>query len=132
MQDSTEAADKTVPVLPEPPAVKEEIQEPEEKAAIDYDLLVSEGYEIVEENVLATVAGNAQDHPLLKEALSMSIEEDQLAQQEFGAWPATMEYFVYDINDDGLEDYLVCLSGVVFEGSLGNSFEIYVQEKMVH
>lgn len=95
---------------------------------IDYDLLDSMGYEIIEENVLETVTGNVQDHPLLKEALSSSIKDDQLAQQEFGTRPATMEYFVYDINEDGLEDYLVCLSGIVFEGSHGNSFEIYVQE----
>ena len=40
-----------------------------------------------------------------------------------------LEYFLFDFNDDGLEDYLICLSGWGYTGSGGDWIFIYVQEE---
>lgn len=40
-----------------------------------------------------------------------------------------LEYFLFDFNDDGLEDYLICISSWEYCGSGGNLIGIYVQEE---
>ena len=40
-----------------------------------------------------------------------------------------MDYHLFDFNDDGLEDYLVCIYAVSWTGSGGNSVDILVQEE---
>lgn len=113
----------------ESPAVKEQMEELGQKAAIDYDFLTSEGYEILEKNITATVAGNVREHPLLKDFLKSDIEFDEDFCNRFGSLPGTMEYFLYDINGDDVDDYIVCYYGVPYVGSGGNSLCIYIQEK---
>lgn len=39
-----------------------------------------------------------------------------------------MDYHLFDFNDDGIEDYLLCESGSLVNG-IGNSVEIYIQEE---
>lgn len=128
VQDSTAAEDKAIPVLQEPPAVKEEMPELEEEAAIDYDFLTSKGYEFLEEDI-TTVAGNVREHPLLKEYLREEIEFDEDFCERFGSRPSIMEYFLYDMNQDGVDDYIVCYDGVPYVGSAGNLLSIYIQEE---
>lgn len=123
-----EVAEKSEEASARKPDIGEEIPEPEEKPAIDYDYLVSMGYDILEENI-AIVAGNVREHSLLKEYLKEDIEFDEDFCQRFGSMPSDMEYFLYDMNQDGVEDYFVCYCGVPWVGSAGNHLSIYIQEK---
>lgn len=41
----------------------------------------------------------------------------------------TIDFHVFDFNDDGLNDYLICIDGLVHSGSGGNHVEIDVQEE---
>ena len=41
----------------------------------------------------------------------------------------TIDYHQFDFNDDGLEDYLLCVNGSLFSGSAGNTVELYIQEE---
>ena len=41
----------------------------------------------------------------------------------------TIDYHQFDFNDDGLEDYLLCVGGSLFSGSAGNTVELYIQEE---
>lgn len=126
IQDPIAAEEKTVPVLREP-VTKEEIPEPGMSVAIDYDLLVSKGYEILEEDI-TTVAGNVRENPLLKEYLREEIEFDKDFCERFGSKPSMMEYFLYDMNQDGVDDYIVCYDGVPYVGSAGNLLTVYIKE----
>jgi len=40
----------------------------------------------------------------------------------------SIDYHIFDFNDDGLEDYVVCLSSSEYCGSAGNNVRIYIQE----
>lgn len=40
-----------------------------------------------------------------------------------------IHYFLFDFNDDGLEDYVVCNNSDGYVGSAGQSVEIYIQEE---
>ena len=40
-----------------------------------------------------------------------------------------MDYHLFDFNDDGLEDYLVCIYAFSWTGSGGNHVDILVQEE---
>ena len=40
-----------------------------------------------------------------------------------------IDYHVFDFNNDGVEDYLLCESGSLFEGNGGNSVDIFIQEE---
>ena len=46
-----------------------------------------------------------------------------------GSTPLEIDYFVYDFNADGLEDYLVCYHGIFWCGSGGNSVTMYIQQE---
>ncbi len=43
--------------------------------------------------------------------------------------PIEIDYHLFDFNDDGVDDYLLCISGGPFCGSGGNHVEIYIQEE---
>ena len=43
--------------------------------------------------------------------------------------PVEIDYHVFDFNNDGVEDYLLCESGRLFEGNGGDSVDIFIQEE---
>ena len=71
----------------------------------------------------------------LKEYLQNDVEDDRemadkLAGSSEGTWiPLEIEYFLFDFNADGLEDYVVCITGSGHEGSAGNRVDICVQQE---
>lgn len=65
----------------------------------------------------------------LGENLSTEIEEVKETLGEVTASRTTIDYHVFDFNDDGLEDYLICIDGPTHSGSGGNHVEIDVQEE---
>lgn len=94
---------------------------------IDYDFLAKE-HEILEYNICTSPA-SVFDHPILREFLKEDLEFEEDIIKEFNAPVAENDYFVFDFNGDGLEDYMVCLHGIVWSGTAGNSVRIYVQEE---
>lgn len=94
---------------------------------IDYDFL-AENHEILEYNICISPI-SVYDHSVLREYLKEYLEFDQDFNKKFGAFPAPKEYFIFDFNGDGLEDYMVCFAGIPWGGVSGNSLMIYVQEE---
>lgn len=56
-------------------------------------------------------------------------ENDEMSQKVGKSLSLTIDYHPFDFNDDGLEDYLLCVDGSLFSGSAGNTVEIYTQEE---
>ena len=94
---------------------------------IEYDVL-SENHEILEHDICET-AYSVYDHPILKEVLKEYLELDEELIKKGYTFPAPKVYFIYDFNDDGLDDYLVCFNGFAWSGSRGNSSMIYISEE---
>lgn len=42
-----------------------------------------------------------------------------------------IDYHTFDFNDDGLEDYLLCIDGFLYSGSGDHWVEIYIQKEDV-
>lgn len=94
---------------------------------IDYEFIEVK-HKILKHNICMEPK-DVNDNPLLKEALKDDIE-DYHRKYEKGivAEPLSIDYFSFDFNDDGLEDYLVCYHSSYYCGTAGNSVEIYVQK----
>ena len=92
------------------------------------DVPGNEEYEILEENV-STTPRSVYDNELLSELLASDLEEAQeLLDAGITNVPLTAEYFTFDFNDDGKEDYLVSYDGAGWSGVLGNDVRLYIQE----
>ena len=94
----------------------EETESQEEKLTdeypyIDYDY-IEQYHDILFHNI-TTAPKDDYDDTVLAEYLKEDIEKDkELLKKGSGEErPLTIAYHVFDFNDDGLEDYLVCLEG---------------------
>ncbi|MCM1232906.1 MAG: hypothetical protein NC489_22500 [Ruminococcus flavefaciens] len=108
-------------------AYKEQVHA-DEKPYIDYDF-IEKKHQILKHNIccLRKVDYN---NTILKEYLQEDIERDKEAYERgIIAVPLAIDYFPFDFNGDGLEDYLVCYYGSLWCGSGGNSIRILVQEE---
>ena len=94
---------------------------------MDYEYIEA-NHRILWHNICMTPRSDYND-TILGDYLKEYIEESQEKCRELDASPLTMDYFPFDFNDDGLEDYMVCYHGSLWEGSGGNSVEIYVQTR---
>lgn len=101
---------------------KDNLSEP-----IEYDILERE-HAILEYN-LCTNKRSVYENVILCEYLKEDLEFETDFSEEFDMPSATIEYFVFDFNHDGIEDFFVCFSGAAWSGTAGDSIRIYVQEK---
>lgn len=103
-----------------------EVNQPNTDLIIDYQFFEA-NHEILEYNICTSPKYDYQN-TLLKEYLKDDIESD-IEMSKIGVTARLeIDYFIYDFNADGLDDYLVCLDGYLFSGSGGNVVRIYIRE----
>ena len=103
-----------------------EVNQPNTDFIIDYQFFEA-NHEILEYNICTSPKYDYQN-TLLKEYLKDDIESD-IEMSKIGVTARLeIDYFIYDFNADGLDDYLVCLDGYLFSGSGGNVVRIYIRE----
>lgn len=94
---------------------------------IDYEFIEAK-HEILKHNII-TEPKDANENALLKEALKGDMEDaQQMYERGIISSPLYIDYFSFDFNDDGLEDYLVCYHGSGWSGTAGNHVCIYIQK----
>jgi hypothetical protein len=60
----------------------------------------------------------------LKEYINREKAENQREAAKFGAHhEMRVDYHVFDFNDDGTEDYLLCMDGIAYSGRAGYEFQ---------
>jgi len=99
-------------------------------AGIDYEY-IEVNHKILRHNICMTPRSDYND-TVLEEYLREDIEEDREKCRELevaDSLALTIDYFPFDFNDDGLEDYIVCYHGILWQGQAGNNVDIYVQRK---
>lgn len=114
------------------------VEEPDEALEIDYDFL-EKRHKILEKNICVSPRPY-EENPLLKELFWEKFQETdrfyeemyqkvhEFEDMEYEKGSAiNADFFAFDFNADGQEDYLVCQYGMDM-GSHGNPIEIYVQE----
>lgn len=92
-----------------------------------YYTLDDEKYEILETNICNTTPKPVEENELLCQYLAEQLENGR-AMVELGVSFFEAEYFTYDFNDDGKDDYLVSLCGAGFHSANGNLTYIFLQE----
>ncbi len=99
---------------------------------VDFSV-VEENHEILEYDICAGPQYDWENTLLGEEEGLRQIAEEyeEYAERWYSKGPQylDLEYFPFDFNDDGLEDYLVCISSWGYCGSGGNSVRIYIQEE---
>ena len=93
---------------------------------IDYNP-ISEKHSILEYDICTFPHYDYEETPL-KEYLKEDIEYDQKMEKAGLTAKLQIDYFIYDFNGDGLDDYLVCMNGFLWGGSGGNTVRIYIQD----
>lgn len=113
------SAEETEGLLPEP-----------------YDFsVIEENHEILERNVCTEPRYDWEDTLLAEELRQEQKEHEEFAERFNGLGDADgrmplefdLDYFPFDFNDDGLEDYLVCMSSWEYFAIRGNTVRMYVQ-----
>ena len=62
--------------------------------------------------------------------MKKQVEENEEVSNKMGKeLPMLIDYHTFDFNDDGLEDYLLCIDGGLYSGSGGHWVEIFIQEE---
>lgn len=94
---------------------------------IDYNFL-EERYGVYRENICAdpqSVYGNT----VIMDLIKFDLDYEKYMKSKIPEIPnEDHDYFVFDFNGDGLDDYLICFHGILYSGSGGNLICIYVQE----
>ncbi|MDE7206921.1 MAG: hypothetical protein K2N90_07160 [Lachnospiraceae bacterium] len=86
-------------------------------STIDYTMLEAEGYEILNENICVDPKPVSEDS-WLAEQLADIIETFDKDRNNIA------DYFLFDLNNDGMEEYIVSVCAPGWTGSSGNHVEI--------
>lgn len=82
-------------------------------------------HEILEENIASGSPYSVYDNAALCEVLKETLEDGERIAETCDSF-FEAEYFVFDFNGDGKEDYLVTLAGAGYGGSGGKSVSIFL------
>lgn len=93
-----------------------------------YFTLDNEKYVILETNICNVAPKPVEENELLCQSLADVLEDGNTTAQLSDSF-FVAEYFSYDLNDDGKDDYLVSLYGAGYNGAHGNSTSIFLQEE---
>ena len=88
----------------------------------DYDKLRETGHVILAEDICQSPTP-IHDNPWLLEQLATWLEEWKIDDDDI------VDYFTFDLNDDGIEEYITSLDGVGLSGSAGNLVEIWRKDE---
>lgn len=112
-----------------------EIAEIKRYSCIDYELLESK-YEILNYDICTEPNYEWKDRKLeefvLESYADILEQEKQLIEtgtSEGDIVPTTFDYHIFDFNDDGLDDFLLCIYGWAYLGSAGHGVKIIIQEE---
>ncbi|MDE7198506.1 MAG: hypothetical protein K2O15_06440 [Lachnospiraceae bacterium] len=85
-------------------------------------------YKILADDICSSPKYDYENTPLAKYIEADITWNEEVSKKEGKSLSLEIDYHMFDFNDDGIEDYLLCKSGPLFNGN-GNSVEIFIQEK---
>lgn len=87
---------------------------------------IGKNHEILQYDIASAPRYDYENMPL-REYIEEEKKENQCLVDENGlACEMRVDYHVFDFNDDGIDDYLLCIDGSLYSGTAGHSVEIYV------
>jgi hypothetical protein len=99
-----------------------------EIGSYDFTEHIEKKHKILKYDICSEPKYDYENTPL-EECLTEDIESNRKLREKLpDNTLLKIDYHLFDFNDDGLEDYLVCLSSSEYCGSAGNMVRIYIQE----
>lgn len=84
---------------------------------------------IYQYNICSSPKCDYENTPLAEYVENDIAWNEEMSQKMGKSFPMEIDYHRFDFNDDGVEDYLLCESGPLFNGRWGNGVQIFIQEE---
>lgn len=94
-------------------------------AAAEFEDIEKE-HEILAYDISTSPQYDYENTPFRDEIDELKWENDQIVKERGSEYEMKVDYHVFDFNNDGIEDYVLCIDGILYSGSAGHSVEIYV------
>lgn len=91
----------------------------------------SNEFEILEHDICSTVLYDFENvHPTIKARAEYEMQNHEEICQKYGKQlKRSLDYHMFDFNDDGLDDYLLCVDRELYDGRVEHWIEIYVTKQ---
>lgn len=87
---------------------------------------IEKNHEILQYDIASAPRYDYENTPLQAYLEEEKKENQRLVDENGSACEMRVDYHVFDFNDDGIEDYLLCIDGSLYSGTAGHDVEIYV------
>ncbi len=102
----------------------------EEEEEIVFDELdeIERNYKILKYDICIPVLYDFENvNPVVKKHIEYELQNNEKISQKYGReLKIAMDYHIFDFDDDGLDDYLLCIDRELYDGSVEHWIEIYV------
>lgn len=92
---------------------------------------IEKDYEILKYNICFPVRYDFENvNPIVKEHVEYELCNNEEISQKYGRkLGISMDYHTFDFNDDGLDDYLLCIDRELYDGGVKHWIEIYITKQ---
>lgn len=89
---------------------------------------IAKEYEVLRDDICDSVRYDFENaHPTVREDIKYELQNHEEIAQKYGRkLQISIDYHLFDFNDDGLDDYLVCIERELHDGRVEHWFEIYI------
>lgn len=100
---------------------------------IVYDGLdeIAEKHEVLQQNICSPVQYDFENvHPSIKERVELEVQMNEELSQKYGKeLQLSLDYHLFDFNDDGMDDYLLCVDRELYDGRVEHWIKIYITQQ---
>ncbi len=90
---------------------------------------IEEKHEILEYDISTSPQYDYENTPL-REYVENEKKEAEKFVNTFGSrYEPWIDYHLFNFNDDGIEDYLLCIDGILYSGTAGHSVQIFIAKE---
>lgn len=85
-------------------------------------------YEVLRDDICDSVCYDFENvHPTVREDIKYELQNHEEIAQKYGKnLQIAVDYHLFDFNDDGLDDYLVCIDRELYDGRTAHRIKIYI------
>lgn len=87
---------------------------------------IEKEHEILAYDISTSPRYDYENTPLLEEIELWKRSDEEYVLEHGPEYEMEVDYHVFDFNDDGIDDYVLCTDGILYSGSAGHGVEIYV------
>ncbi len=87
---------------------------------------IEKEHEILAYDISTSPRYDYENTPLLEEIELWKRSDEEYVLEHGPEYEMEVDYHVFDFNDDGIDDYVLCMDGILYSGSAGHFVELFV------